>query len=69
MPIKNIPIKIMPLKKLLLVGAGHAHIGLLRRLRGTPLINADITLISEQPQSIDLFRYVAWLDGGALYTR
>ena len=63
MPIKNIPIKIMPLKKLLLVGAGHAHIGLLRRLRGTPLINADITLISEQPQSIYSGMLPGWMAG------
>lgn len=63
MPIKNIPIKIIPLKKLLLVGAGHAHIGLLRRLRGTPLINADITLISEQPQSIYSGMLPGWMAG------
>lgn len=63
MPTKNTAIKITPLKKLLLAGAGHAHIVMLRRLRGTPLINADITLISEQPQSIYSGMLPGWMAG------
>lgn len=67
-------------KKLLLVGAGHAHIGLLRRLStiimteiktetstehpsntDVPLI--DVTLISEQPQTIYSGMLPGWMAG------
>ena len=52
-------------KKLLLAGAGHAHIGLLRRLGDEHLKNDDIDigLISEQPQSIYSGMLPGWMAG------
>ncbi len=52
-------------KKLLLAGAGHAHIGLLRRLSDEHLKNDDIEicLISEQPQSIYSGMLPGWMAG------
>ena len=63
MSTKKTPIKIKTAKKLLLVGAGHAHIGLLRRLCVTPLAKSDITLITEQPQSIYSGMLPGWMAG------
>lgn len=52
-------------KKLLLAGAGHAHIGLLRRLSDEHLKNDDIDigLISKQPQSIYSGMLPGWMAG------
>lgn len=48
-------------KKLLLVGAGHAHIGLLRRLRTEKLEGLEVALITEQPQSIYSGMLPGWM--------
>lgn len=55
-------------KTLLLAGAGHAHIGMLRRLSAARLkdadtIEADIHLISEQPQTIYSGMLPGWMAG------
>ena len=52
-------------KKLLLAGAGHAHIGLLRRLSDGHLKNdnIDIGLISEQPQALYSGMLPGWMAG------
>lgn len=52
-----------PVKKLLLAGAGHAHIGLLRQLIDTKkrLNNLQITLITEQPQTIYSGMLPGWM--------
>lgn len=63
MPTKKTSVKTKTVKKLLLVGAGHAHIGLLRRLCVTPLVKSDITLITEQPQSIYSGMLPGWMAG------
>lgn len=60
--------KFLPKKTLLLAGAGHAHIGMLRRLSATRLkasetIDADIHLISEQPQTIYSGMLPGWMAG------
>ncbi len=49
--------------KLLLAGAGHAHTGLLRRLRNQMPAHTDITLISEQPQAIYSGMLPGWMAG------
>jgi NADH dehydrogenase FAD-containing subunit len=65
----EMPIKLKtPIKKLLLAGAGHAHIGLLRRLRtehlaGTAIMNVEVTLITEQTQSIYSGMLPGWMAG------
>ncbi|MEL0619816.1 FAD-dependent oxidoreductase [Psychrobacter proteolyticus] len=60
--------KFLPKKTLLLAGAGHAHIGMLRRLsaarlKDTGTIEADIHLISEQPQTIYSGMLPGWMAG------
>jgi len=60
--------KFSPKKTLLLAGAGHAHIGMLRRLSAARLkdadtIEADIHLISEQPQTIYSGMLPGWMAG------
>ncbi|WP_114700332.1 FAD-dependent oxidoreductase [Psychrobacter proteolyticus] len=60
--------KFLPKKTLLLAGAGHAHIGMLRRLsaariKDTNTIDADIHLISEQPQTIYSGMLPGWMAG------
>ena len=55
-------------KTLLLAGAGHAHIGMLRRLSAARLkdadtIEADIHLISQQPQTIYSGMLPGWMAG------
>lgn len=60
--------KFPPKKTLLLAGAGHAHIGMLRRLsaarlKDTDTIEADIHLISEQPQTIYSGMLPGWMAG------
>lgn len=60
--------KFLPKKTLLLAGAGHAHIGILRRLSAARLkdadtIEADIHLISEQPQTIYSGMLPGWMAG------
>ncbi|MFT0773569.1 FAD-dependent oxidoreductase [Psychrobacter nivimaris] len=60
--------KFLPKKILLLAGAGHAHIGMLRRLSAARLkdadtIEADIHLISEQPQTIYSGMLPGWMAG------
>ncbi|MGM8884569.1 FAD-dependent oxidoreductase [Psychrobacter sp. 1U2] len=55
-----------PTKKLLLVGAGHAHIGLLRRLankRLDDLEDVEISIITEQPQTIYSGMLPGWMAG------
>ncbi len=51
------------IKKLLLAGGGHAHIGLLRRLPTNRQTGTDITLISEQPYSIYSGMLPGWMAG------
>ena len=60
--------KFPPKKTLILAGAGHAHIGMLRRLSAARLkdadtIEADIHLISEQPQTIYSGMLPGWMAG------
>jgi len=60
--------KFSPKKILLLAGAGHAHIGMLRRLSAARLkdietTDADIHLISEQPQTIYSGMLPGWMAG------
>ena len=60
--------KFLPKKTLLLAGAGHAHIGMLRRLSAARLKNTDTTdtdihLISEQPQTIYSGMLPGWMAG------
>jgi NADH dehydrogenase FAD-containing subunit len=55
-------------KTLLLAGAGHAHIGMLRRLsaarlKDTDTTEADIHLISEQPKTIYSGMLPGWMAG------
>ena len=55
-------------KTLLLAGAGHAHIGMLRRLsaersKNDTVANTDIYLISEQPQTIYSGMLPGWMAG------
>ena len=50
-------------KKLLLVGAGHAHIGLLRQLADKLSENIDVTLITEQPQTVYSGMLPGWMAG------
>ncbi|NYR08985.1 FAD-dependent oxidoreductase [Psychrobacter sp. BI730] len=55
-------------KTLLLAGAGHAHIGMLRRLstarlKNTDTTDTDIHLISEQPQTIYSGMLPGWMAG------
>ena len=65
---KNLPSNspLMP-KKLLLVGAGHAHIGLLRQLANKRFKNTnhdrDITVITEQPQTLYSGMLPGWMAG------
>ncbi|WP_435978876.1 FAD-dependent oxidoreductase [Psychrobacter sp. DM4] len=51
------------IKKLLLAGGGHAHIGLLRRLRTKRPDNLDIAMISEQSQSLYSGMLPGWMAG------
>jgi len=60
--------KFSPKKILLLAGAGHAHIGMLRRLsvarlKDTETTEANIHLISEQPQTIYSGMLPGWMAG------
>ncbi len=50
-------------KKLLLAGAGHAHIGLLRRLIDKPQPNIEITVISHQPYTVYSGMLPGWMAG------
>lgn len=56
-------------KKLLLAGAGHAHIGLLRRMANKGLDDADtdtdikVTVITEQPQTLYSGMLPGWMAG------
>ena len=66
----KMPMKPLSPKKLLLAGAGHAHIGLLRRLVAGQLESTDfkgaaidIALISEQPQTIYSGMLPGWMAG------
>ncbi len=54
-----------PIKKLLLAGAGHAHIGMLRRINDASLdpSSIDICLVSEQTQTIYSGMLPGWLAG------
>ncbi len=53
------------MKKLILVGAGHAHIGILRRLINEKISskNLQISLITEQPQAIYSGMLPGWMAG------
>lgn len=56
--------KKLPTKKLLLAGAGHAHIGLLRRLANKRLNNmkdVEVSIITEQPQTIYSGMLPGWM--------
>ncbi|MBP2280400.1 NADH dehydrogenase FAD-containing subunit [Psychrobacter sp. PL19] len=55
--------KSLPAKKLLLAGAGHAHIGLLRRLSTERSDNIDITLVTEQLQFVYSGMLPGWMAG------
>ena len=50
-------------QKLLLAGAGHAHINLLRRLSVKRLKNIEVTLVTEQPQTIYSGMLPGWMAG------
>ncbi len=50
-------------QKLLLAGAGHAHINLLRRLSVKRLENIEVTLVTEQPQTIYSGMLPGWMAG------
>ena len=54
-------------KKLLLAGAGHAHIGLLRRMANKGLDDTDtdikVTVITEQPQTLYSGMLPGWMAG------
>ncbi len=60
---KNETIKNLASKKLLLAGAGHAHIGLLRRLVARRPANLDMTLITQEPQTIYSGMLPGWMAG------
>lgn len=51
------------LRKLLLAGAGHAHTGLLRRLIAERPANTEVTLITEEPQTIYSGMLPGWMAG------
>lgn len=59
--------KRLPMKKLLLAGAGHAHIGMLRRLSAGRLESVDndidICLVSDQPQTVYSGMLPGWMAG------
>lgn len=63
MSVKKATINSLPTKKLLLAGAGHAHIGLLRRLTIKRPAHLDITLITEEPQTIYSGMLPGWMAG------
>ena len=54
-------------KKLVLAGAGHAHIGLLRRMANKRLANSDakveVTVITEQPHTLYSGMLPGWMAG------
>ena len=54
-----------PIKKLLLAGAGHAHIGMLRQISDASLgpSDIDICLVSEQTQTIYSGMLPGWMAG------
>ena len=54
--------KILP-QKVLLAGAGHAHINLLRRLKAQRLADIEVTLITEQPKTIYSGMLPGWMAG------
>lgn len=61
---KLFPKKQRPIKKLLLAGAGHAHIGLLRRLarkRLDTLQEVEVSVITEHPQTIYSGMLPGWM--------
>ncbi|HAM61042.1 MAG TPA: hypothetical protein DCP60_04280, partial [Psychrobacter sp.] len=61
---KLFPKKQRPNKKLLLAGAGHAHIGLLRRLarkRLDTLQEVEVSVITEHPQTIYSGMLPGWM--------
>ncbi len=60
---KNLLPQTSPVKKLLLAGAGHAHINLLRRLNIKRSANIEVTLITEQPQTIYSGMLPGWMAG------
>lgn len=68
---KKLPTKkSLPTKKLLLAGAGHAHIGLLRSLtnKRVKILNADdanvdVTVITEHPQTLYSGMLPGWMAG------
>lgn len=63
---KKLLIKKHPTKKLLLAGAGHAHIGLLRRLankRLDDLKDIEVSIITEQPQTLYSGMLPGWMAG------
>ena len=51
------------IQKLLLAGAGHAHINLLRRLMAKQPANIEVTLITEQPKTIYSGMLPGWMAG------
>ncbi len=63
MSVKKATINNLPTKKLLLAGAGHAHIGLLRRLTIKRPAHLDITLITEELQTIYSGMLPGWMAG------
>lgn len=60
---KNLPLQKSSMQKLLLAGAGHAHINLLRRLNIKRSANIEVTLITEQPQTIYSGMLPGWMAG------
>lgn len=60
---KKIIMKKPLIKKLILAGAGHAHIDLLRQLAKDYLQGVDITLISAQPETIYSGMLPGWMAG------
>ena len=50
-------------QKLLLAGAGHAHANLLRRLSHERLANIEVTLITEQPDTLYSGMLPSWMAG------
>lgn len=63
---KKLLTKKHPTKKLLLAGAGHAHIGLLRRIANKRLDDpkeVEVSVITEQPQTIYSGMLPGWMAG------
>jgi pyridine nucleotide-disulfide oxidoreductase family protein len=53
----------LPRKRLLLLGAGHAHVHVLKTLGAQPLVNTDVTLVTPYPRQVYSGMLPGWIAG------